>query len=234
MFFRVLKLFGLDIPAEIEAVKASFAQRVEQASEHVKAVAQQAGEIAVFSALAGIAGGLAIAVGLAALYVWVASNEGIYAGLGVVGAILVVAAAIFAALAAAKAKSFAAAGDAADWRKLRRIETAQVAPETGTVMADTVIADLGPPPIVPPPRTTAADLIEPMAVFLSRYLKFPTVGNPVLDGLMTDLRASAHVTAHEAVDRAADVIRKGDRTNLVVVLSGAALVGWVLARHARR
>jgi hypothetical protein len=233
MFFRVLKLFGLDIPAEIEAVKASFAQRVEQASEHVKAVAQQAGEIAVLSALAGIAGGLAIAVGLAALYVWVASNEGIYAGLGVVGAILVAAAAILAAIAAAKAKSFAAAGDASDW-KPRRIATAQVAPVTGTVMADPVIADLGPPPIVPPPRTTAADLIEPMAFFLSRYLKFPTAGNPVIDGLLTELRASAHVTAHEAVDRAADVIRKGDRTNLVVVLSGAALAGWMLARHGRR
>ena len=40
MLFNILKLFGLDIPAKIEAVKASLELRVEQATDHVKQVAQ--------------------------------------------------------------------------------------------------------------------------------------------------------------------------------------------------
>jgi hypothetical protein len=48
------------------------------------------------------------------------------------------------------------------------------------------------------------------------------------------LRATAHGTADEVIDRAADVIRYGDPTNLVVVLVGAALGGWLLRKHARQ
>jgi hypothetical protein len=37
----------------------------------------------------------------------------------------------------------------------------------------------------------------------------------------------------EAIGRAANVIRHDDRANLVVVLTGAALIGWLLSHHSR-
>jgi hypothetical protein len=40
MLFRILRLFGLDVPAKIEAAKASLELRVERASERAKEVAQ--------------------------------------------------------------------------------------------------------------------------------------------------------------------------------------------------
>jgi len=52
MLFKILKLFGLDVPARIEAVKASLERRVEQATDHVKQVAQEAVVIAALSAVA--------------------------------------------------------------------------------------------------------------------------------------------------------------------------------------
>jgi hypothetical protein len=89
ILFNILKLFGLDIPAKIEAVKANLELRVEQATNQVKQVAQEAAVIAVFSAIATITGAMALGVGLIAFYRWAADAYGAYAGLGVVGAILV-------------------------------------------------------------------------------------------------------------------------------------------------
>jgi hypothetical protein len=64
-------------------------------------------------------------------------------------------------------------------------------------------------------------------------VKYPSVGNPVIDELIGNLRATAHGTTDEAIGRAANVIRHGDRANLVVVLTGAALIGWLLSHHSR-
>jgi DNA-binding MurR/RpiR family transcriptional regulator len=65
-------------------------------------------------------------------------------------------------------------------------------------------------------------------------VKYPSIGNPVVDELIGSLRTTAHGTADEAIGRAANVIRHGNRTNLVIVLTGAAFVGWLLTRHSRQ
>ena len=61
MLFKILRLFGLDVPAKIEAVKAGFEEGVEQATDHVKQVAQEAAIIAAFSLVATVAAALAVA-----------------------------------------------------------------------------------------------------------------------------------------------------------------------------
>jgi len=38
MLFKILKLFGLDVPAKIDAVKASLELRLNQTTHHVKQV----------------------------------------------------------------------------------------------------------------------------------------------------------------------------------------------------
>jgi hypothetical protein len=227
MLFKVLKLFGLDVPARIDALKASFDQRVEQATEHVKEVAQKAAVVAALSAFATVAGAMAMGVGFIALYRWVAEYYGVYAGLGLVGAILVMTAVILGAMAVIKGKSLA---PNAIKLPLYSVTTANTAPDASVVTYPTA----NPAAIPLAPATPTGDLVEPLAFFLSKIVKHPTIGNPVLDELIGNLRASAHGTADEAIDRAANVIRNGDRANLVVVLSGAAMIGWLLARHTRQ
>jgi hypothetical protein len=63
MLLKVLKLLGLDIPAKIEEVRADLELRVEQATDHVKQVAQEAAVIAAFSAVASVTAAMAIGVG---------------------------------------------------------------------------------------------------------------------------------------------------------------------------
>jgi len=85
-----------------------------------------------------------------------------------------------------------------------------------------------------PPAAAASDLVEPLALLLSKIVKYPSLGNPIVDELINSLRSTARGTADEAVNSAANMIRHGDRTNLVVVLTGAAFVGWLLSRHSRQ
>jgi hypothetical protein len=237
MLFRILKLFGLDIPAKIEAAKASLELRVEQATEHVKQVAQEAAIVGALSAFATITATMAAGVGLIALYRWTTDAYGPYAGLGVVGVILVAATVTLATAAAIKAKSLAPNG----------IRLARYAAGSVGVTADPGVGmsrDAPPadawasetPTKASPAASIASanDLAEPLAFLLSRVVKYPSVGNPIVDELILNLRATAHGTADEAIDRATNVIRHGDRANLVVVLTGAAFIGWLLTHHSRQ
>jgi hypothetical protein len=52
----------------------------------------------------------------------------------------------------------------------------------------------------------------------------------MLNEFVGNLRRPAGGKADEAVERALDLIRNGDRTQLLVMLGGAALAGWLLAR----
>jgi len=79
--------------------------------------------------------------------------------------------------------------------------------------------------------TSAADLVGPLSVVLSKVIKFPTTGNPVLDELLLVLRGSATGAADDAVDSLVRTVRYGERTKLVAVLGTAVLVGWLLAGH---
>jgi len=236
MLFRLLKLFGIDIPGQIEALKLTVAQRVEEATERVKSAAQQAGLIASLYAVAGVALGIAIAMGLVALYVWVASLYGVYAGLGAVGGLLLMVAVILVAIASSKSRAFAASppGLVAPRPALStQTASAQRVPGAPEAVAAQVAPESAMPHLLPPPRINAADLIEPLTLLLSKYLKFPRLGYPILDEMLSDLRSSANISAQEAVGRAAEVVRKGDRVNLLVVLTGATLAGWFLGRQAR-
>ena len=105
MLFKVLKLFGLDVPAKVAAAKAVIEQRAEEVAQYAGQTVQTAAVIAALSALAGVLGAMAVGVGLYALYRVDADSYGVYAGLGVVGGVLVAAALILFLIARAKGQS---------------------------------------------------------------------------------------------------------------------------------
>jgi hypothetical protein len=69
-------------------------------------MAVQAAVIAALLAFAAIAGAMALGVALIALYQWTAEEAGVYAGLGALGAALIVVASILAIVAAIRSRSF--------------------------------------------------------------------------------------------------------------------------------
>jgi hypothetical protein len=226
MLFKILKLFGLDVPARVAVAKSVIEQRAEEVAQYAGHTVQTAAVIAALSALAGVLGALAVGVGLYALYRLDADSYGVYAGLGVVGGVLVAATLILFLIARAKGQSLS---NRRIFKPLRPFAPAASSPAPSVTAA-------GPVPVLshasgearPEP---ARDLLEPLAFLLAKYVKYPALGHPVLDELVGDLRATARGAADEAAERAANLVRHGDRSQLLVLLGGAVVVGWLLARQ---
>jgi hypothetical protein len=64
MLFKILKLFGLDVPAKVAAAKSVIEQRVEEVTGYAKQVTQTAAVVAALSAVAGVLVAMAVGVGL--------------------------------------------------------------------------------------------------------------------------------------------------------------------------
>jgi hypothetical protein len=216
MLFKVLKLFGLDVRAEIAAVKGQIEQRVDEVADRARHTALAAAVIIALSSFAGLFCTMAIGVGLIALYRAEATTYGVNTALAVVAVVLVVAALILlgAALMVAKSTSHARASKAA----------ADVARSAGAAPASAPAA-----PEASASASSAGDLAEPLAFLLALFAKDQKLGHPVLDEFVGNLRTPAGGKADEAVERALNLVRNGDRTQLLVMLGGAALVGWLLA-----
>jgi hypothetical protein len=76
------------------------------------------------------------------------------------------------------------------------------------------------------------NLVEPLLVLLGPYLRFPTTGHPPIDNFLSQIGTKAEGTTSEAVGRAADLVRDGDRATMLSVLGAATLFGWLIARGA--
>jgi len=170
MLFKLLKLFELDVPVIMDSVKAGLDLRFEHAKGGFTRMAVQVAVITTLLVFAAIAGAGAFGVALLALYQWTAEEAGVYAGLGAVGAALIVVATILAIAATMRSRSFA------------RIEKRPNVTPTKTVTLDT---GGGPAAgngdanesgsalhssaftTVAPSNASASDLVETMAFFLA-------------------------------------------------------------------
>jgi hypothetical protein len=215
MLFNVLKLFGLDVRAEIAAVKNQIEQRVDEVTDRARHAALTAAVIIALSTFAGLFCTLAMGVGLIALYRAEEVVYGVDTALAIVAAVLVVAALILVGVASMLGRS------------LSRTRASKAAED----MARTAAAAAAPAPeAVASAPAAAGDLTEPLALLLALFAKDRKLGHPVLDEFAVNLRTPAGGKADEAVEQALNLVRNGDRTQLFVILGAAALAGWLLAR----
>jgi hypothetical protein len=211
MLFKILKLLGLDVRAEIAAVKDQIEQRVDEVTDRARHAALTAAVIIALSTFAGLFCTLAMGVGLIALYRAEAEIYGVDIALAVVAAVLVVAALILLGVALMMGKS------------LSRARASKAAEDAARTAASSPAT---PEAIASPQATPAVELTEPLAFLLALFARDPKLGHPVA----ANLRTPAGGKADEAVEQALNLVRNGDRTQLLVMLGGAALAGWLLAR----
>ena len=117
MFFKLLKLAGLDINAKIAELKADLAFKAEQASEEVTRKARAMAMVAGLLWCAGIFALLALIVGLFALYKWGEIHYGVFTGLTFAGVLLVVLTTILVVAALWIARQ--SASESSVWRIVR-------------------------------------------------------------------------------------------------------------------
>jgi len=226
MLFKLLKWFGLDIPAKVAAAKFAIEQRAEEVADYAKEATQTAAVIAVLSVFAGISGAMALGVGLLEVYRLVTESFGVNTGLGVIAAVFVAVAVILLLIAWAKEQSLA---------NRRIFKPLSPFPTATSSSSAPVVAAEGPASASPaaggPRPEPARDLLEPLAFLLAKYVRYPALEDPVLDEFVGNLRTTAREAADETVERAANLVRYGNRGQLLVLLGGAAFVGWLLARQ---
>ena len=218
MLFKLLDLFGLDASAKMAAAKAIIEQRAEEVSDYAKHATQTAAIIAALTACAAVLVAMVIGVGLLALYWVVADSYGVNAGLDVVAGVLLVAALILFLVARSKGQSLS---NRPIFKPLSLPIAAFSSPPVVAVAERAWVGGLG----------EQAEVLEPLAVLLTKYIKYPALGHPVLDEFVRNLRARARGTADEAVQSAANFVSYGSRGQLLVMLGGAAFFGWLLARQ---
>jgi hypothetical protein len=217
MLFKLLKLFGLDVKAEIAAVKGEITRRVDDVTDRARHLALGGAVIAVLAMFAGLFFVTALGVGLFALYRYAEATYGTDIALGIMAAVLIGAMLILLGIAGLVARS------------LKSLRPAAV----GADVAGT--SPRAAPPPEPPPKAAAAplmssgDLVEPLTLVLGLFAKDPKLGHPTLDEFVTGL-PNGGGKPEEAVAQALDVIRNGDRTQLAIILGAAVAAGWLLAR----
>jgi hypothetical protein len=212
MLFNILKLLGLDVRAEIAAVKGEIEQRVDEVTVRARRAALTAAVIVALSTFAGLLCTMAMGVGLVALYRAEAATYGVDVALAVVATVLVAAALILIGVA---------------WTIGRSLSGAPPPDNAGDLAA---AAAVPPSAAAASPPAAAGDITEPLAFLLALLTREPGLGHPALDELVGKLRTPAGGKADEAVGQALNLVRNGDRTQLAVMLGAAALAGWLLAR----
>jgi hypothetical protein len=226
MLFKILKLFGLDVPAKIAAARFELEQRVEEASGYAKQATLAAALVAAFSAVAALLFIVAAGVGLFALYRVIAEHYGVYAGLGTVAGLLIAAASGLLLAANTRAQSLS------NLRIVRQSPSPALSPAAEESAPQAAFrAPLPAEAFSATSDESASDLLDPLAFAFAKYVRFPAFGNPVIDQFVGSLKTSAHGTADEAVRRAANLIRHGDRSQLLAIVGSAAALGWLLARQ---
>jgi ABC-type multidrug transport system fused ATPase/permease subunit len=235
MLVRILKLFGIDIPARMAEVRIDLEERFDLAKDSVQRAAQTAAALAMLFFLASLAALGAFAVGIIALYSWVSNNYGQFYGLATIGGALLLTAIITFAAAISKMNSRRHANAhhvASKRRDLAQTHAQRVAAAAQALEAPKI-------PRLPAPTqgsgaTPASDLIEPLVSALSSTIKLPTMGNPALEELFARLRSSAAGVADESIEALVRAVRDGGRPQLFAALGGAMFAGWFLGRHSQR
>jgi hypothetical protein len=167
MLFKMLKLAGLDVPAQIAVARTEIELRAKEAAAYAKQATVTATLVAAFAAFAAFLFVVAAGVGLFALYSVIAEHFGVYAGLGTVAGLLIVAASVlvFAAIAQAKALS--------NLRIVR--QPSSLVPSPVSESSAPHVARTPPMPAVGAFATTesSADLFETLAFAFAKYVRFP-------------------------------------------------------------
>jgi hypothetical protein len=231
MLFKIMKLFGINLPARMAEVQVGVEERFELAKVSVEQAVQTVAVLVLLFFLAGLAALSAFGVGLVALYSWISSNYGQFYGFAAIGAILLLIAVVTVASAISKANG---SGESGSRVAAKKLQLAQTRAERVAMAAEAFEEPALPLAQKSSETTTANDLIDPLVWALSRTIKLPAMESPAMDELFTRLQSSARGVADETVEGLVRAVRFGDRPQLFAALGGAMFVGWFLGRHNHR
>jgi hypothetical protein len=199
----LLRLLGFDLQQKISQLKSHLEEFKEQAVLQVKQDIKTTG-IAMGLVLAGgLAGFMAFAIAMIALYLWVDMHEGPFVALAVVGTLTVLIAVALFTLAVASGKRNPSPGPLRQAAGAVPPSSASVPPESATTKP-----------------TNLSDFVSP-----------PPQNASILDLMAHRVTTRAAAASDEAINAATEVLRTGSREAVLGTLALAALVGVLVGRR---
>jgi hypothetical protein len=170
---------------------------------------------------------MAVVAGLVALYLWLVPLVGAVAAAGIVaGGLLLIAVALgVSAMMVAN-------------KRIPQLEPAKVVQPERVAVEETLSApssaSFRPAGFFPEPplRPVAPHDVESLFAIAGQFARLPRTGIEPADNVIQAFAPHAEEATREAVARAANLVRYGDRSTVIGILSAAAAVGWILSKTA--
>jgi hypothetical protein len=235
MLRSILHITGLE--QKLEAVRDRIEGEAQSLMQQGKAVAIQMAIASALAAGAAILGLMALVAGLITLFFWLEPQMGSIAAMGVIAGCLLVIGIILAVCAT----------------MISRKETPRVAPAAVNPVATADIAaarmteaklDLaGHDPLgrdylglgeFQPARPVTAEEVESLFAVAGQFTRLPHTGIESIDNMLRGLAPKAEEATREAVARAANLVRYGDRSTVLAILGTAMAIGWAITKVEQR
>jgi len=234
MLHSILQITGLE--QKLEALRDRIEGQAQSLMQHSKAIAIQMAIASALGAAAAILGLMALVAGLIALFFWLEPQMGSIAAMGLIAAGLLVIGVILAVSAA----------------MIGRKETPRVPAVVPNPVATADIAaarmaeakvDLGSEAKVnrgahdylgmgdfQPARPVTAEEVESLFAVAGQFTRLPHTGIEQVDNMLQAIAPKAEEATREAVARAANLVRHGDRSTVLAILGTAMAIGWAMTK----
>jgi hypothetical protein len=226
MLHSILQITGIE--QKLEALRDRIEGQAQGLMQHGKAVAIQMAIASALAAGAAVLGLMALVAGLIALFFWLEPQMGSIAAMGLIAAVLLVIGVILAVSAAL----------------IGRKETPRVPAVVPNPVATADIAaaraaeaklDLGGHDYLgmgdfQPARPVTAEEVESLFAVAGQFTRLPHTGIEQVDNMLRAIAPKAEEATREAVARAANLVRHGDRSTVLAILGTAMAIGWAMTK----
>jgi hypothetical protein len=219
MLRQLLLITGVE--QRLRAARARVEARAEEIIQHGRSVAMQVAVAAALATAAIVILVLALVAALITLFLWLQPQFGSLAATAIVGGGLLLVAALLAICALAVFR-----------RKNPPAAIADIpAPAAAPVAADAVFGGVPPEGVAAPPlQPVSVDEVDAIFSLAGRFGRMPQTGIEPIDNLVRAVTPKAEEATREAVARAANLMRHGDRTTMLTILGAAVAAGWLLTK----
>jgi hypothetical protein len=231
MLHSILQITGIE--QKLEALRSRIEGQAQGLMQHGKAVAIQMAIASALGVCALILGLMALVAALITLFLWLEPQVGsiaamglIAAGLLVIGIVLAVSAAMIGRKETPRVPVVAASAAAtADIAAARMTEAKMDLSKDDPVSRDY----LGLGGFQPAGPVTAAE-VESLFAVAGQFTRLPNTGIEQVDNMLRSLAPKAEEATREAVARAANLVRYGDRSTVLTILGAALAIGWAMTK----
>jgi hypothetical protein len=235
MLHSILHITGIE--QKLEALRDRIEGQAQSLMQHSKAVAIQMAIASALAAGAAILGLMALVAALIALFFWLEPQLGSIAAMGVIAGGLLVIGIILAVSAA----------------MIGRKETPRVPAvvPNPVATADIAAARMAEAKVDPaghdalgrdylgvgefqPTRPITSEEVESLFAVAGQFTRLPDTGIESVDNMLRALAPKAEEATREAVARAANLVRYGDRSTVLTILGTALAIGWAMTKVNHR